>query len=127
MWSDTGSNLAFVSLCTGQVGSVIHRSYPKAEPRWCSLGKAWQELHRQQVRCLSLSQKQTLKGPPLTGSSLALQSHHSFDSVSVSISVLLSSLLFSSKQICLRFHTFSLLPKTPIWKSLSQPVSSSLL
>lgn len=131
MWSGIQNNLAFVSTCSGQVGCVIHvihGSYPKAEPRWCSLGRAWQELHKQRVHCLSLGQQQTLKRLPLNVSSLTLQSRLSCDSVTISIS---HHFFFCFGQICLHSHTFSFFPQDSYLEYLfgnpSQLISASLL
>ena len=71
------------------------------------------------IDCLLLGQEHTLNTP--TVSSLASRSHHSFDSLSISVS--LSLLLFACKQIYLSSHTFSLFPKSPVCKSLSQAIS----
>ena len=48
------------------MGSVIHCSYPRAEPRWCSLGRAWQVLHKQQAHWLPLSRSATHLERPST-------------------------------------------------------------
>lgn len=130
MWSGIQNNLAFVSTCSGQVGCVIHvihGSYPKAEPRWCSLGRAWQELHKQRVHCLSLGQQQTLKRLPLNVSSLTLQSRLSCDCYHL----YLSSLLFLLRTNLLtfphiQFFSPGLLSGVSIWKSLSTHISLPL-
>ena len=88
---------------------------------WEELGKCF--TNSRLIDCLSLGQQHTLKGRLPTVSSLAPRSHHFFDSVSISVS--LSLLLFSCKQICLSSHTFHLSPKNPVCKSLSQAISFS--
>ena len=100
----------------------MHCSYPRAEPRWCSLGRAWQELHKQQVHWLPPSRS----GTHLEHTNCVFSSFPVTSLLWLSISVSLSLLLFACKQIYLSSHTFHLFPKSPVCKSLSQAISFSL-
>ena len=101
------------------MGSIIHCSYPRAEPRWCSLGRAWQELHKQQVHWLPLSRSATHLERPSTNCI--------FSSSPVTLLLWLCLYLITSLFLQTNLLTFPYIQSFPQKSFLQIPLSSPII